>query len=76
MYVCSPEGQTSPGLHLKKPGQQVKGGDSVPLLHSGENPLGVLYRALEPSAQERHGPVGMGPEAGHKNDPRDGITLL
>jgi len=31
---------------------------------------------LEPSAQERHGPVGAGPEEGHQNDPRAGAPLL
>jgi len=31
-------------------------------LHSGETPHGVLCPALEPSAQERHRPVGTGPE--------------
>jgi len=39
-------------------------------------PAGVLCPALEPSAQERHGPVGAGAEEGHKNDQRDGIPLL
>jgi len=53
-----------------KRGQQVKGGDSAPLLCSGERPLGVLRPALEPSAQGRHGRVGAGPEEGHKNDQR------
>jgi len=49
---------------------------SAPLLCSGETPLGVLCPALEPSAQERHGPVGAGPEEGHKNDQRGGTPLL
>jgi len=40
-------------------GQQVNRGDSAPLLHSGETPPGVLRPALDPSAQERHGPVGI-----------------
>jgi len=31
---------------------------------------------LEPSAQERHGPVVVGPEEGHKNGPRTGAPLL
>jgi len=32
------------------------------LLLSDETPVGALYPALEPSAQQRHGPVGVGPE--------------
>jgi len=48
----------------------------APLLCSGETPPGVLFPALEPSAQERNGPVGAGPEEGHQNDQRDGTPLL
>jgi len=47
-------------------GHQVEGGDSAPPLHSGETPPGVLHPGLEPSAQERHGPVGGGPEEATK----------
>jgi len=47
----------------------------VPLC-SGETAPHVLHPALEPSAQERHGPVGVGPEEGHKKDPRDVTSLL
>jgi len=31
MCTCSPESHLYPGLHQKKSGQQVKGGDSAPL---------------------------------------------
>jgi len=54
----SPEGQLSPALYPQQCGQQVEGEDSAPLLNSGETPLGVRCPALEPSAQDRHGPVG------------------
>jgi len=45
-------------------------------LCSGETPPGILCPALEPSAQEGRGPVGVGPQEGHKNDPRAGAPLL
>ena len=78
-YQCAliaQEGQLYPGLHQEKGVQQAKGGDSAPLLHSGETSPGVLRPALEPSVQERRGPVGVGPEEGHKNDQRAGTPLL
>jgi len=64
------------GCIKKKPSQQVEGDDSPPLLCSDETPPGVLHPALESSAQERHGPVGAGPDKGYKNHPRDGTPLL
>jgi len=57
MWAYSPEGQPHPELHQKQCGHEVEGGDSDPLLCPG-----VLHPALEPSAQERNGPVGTGPE--------------
>ena len=76
MCACRPEGQSYPGLHQEKCGQQVKGADSVPLLLSGETPPGVLCPALESPGQEKHGTVGAGPEEGHKDDKKDGAPLL
>jgi len=63
MCTRSPEGQPYPRLH---PRQQGEGEDSAPLLHSGETPTGVLCPALEPSEQDRPGPVGAGPEEATK----------
>ena len=76
MCTRSPEGQPYPGLHQKKRGQKVEGGDSVPLLRSGDSPPGVLHPALEPSAQEKCEPVGESPEKGHKINQRDAMYLL
>jgi len=64
MCTCSPENQPCPGLHPQQCGQ--RGGKSAPLLHSAETPRGVLHLALEPSAQDRPGPVGARPEEAMK----------
>jgi len=76
MWTHSPEGQPYPGLHQEKHGQQVEGADSAPLFCSGETSPGVLRPDEELSAQDRHGPVGAGPEEGHRNDQRNGTPLL
>jgi len=76
MCACNPEGQLYPGLHLMLHGQEVKGGDSAPLLCSRAIPPEVLCPALESSAQEAHGPVGVGLEKCHKNDQRHGTLFL
>jgi len=52
MCAHSPEGQPYPRLHQKKCGQQVEGGDSTPLLSSGETTPGVLHPAPEIPAQK------------------------
>jgi len=72
----SPAGQLYPGLHHKQCGQQVEGGDSAPMLRSGETPLGVLRPSLEPSVQEGHGAVKAGPEEDHNGDPRAEAPFL
>ena len=72
--LAAQKANSVPDSHQEKCGQRVKGGDSAPLLCSGETPPGVPHPALEPSAQE-HGPVGAGPGEGHKNDPRAGAPL-
>jgi len=53
MYACSPESQPYAGLHKKKHGQQVKGGNFLPLFFSCETSPGVLYPALgSPSTRQ------------------------
>ncbi|PKU42123.1 rna-directed dna polymerase from mobile element jockey- hypothetical protein [Limosa lapponica baueri] len=59
-------------LGCRMRGQQVEGGDSAPLLCSGETPSGGLCPALESSAQEGHGPVGTSPAEVRKDDQRAG----
>jgi len=65
-------------VDLYKPADLVfgSGGDSPPLLCSGETPAGVLCPALGFPAQKRCGSVTAGPEKGHENDPRAGSPLL
>ena len=76
MCSRSPESQPNPGLHQKKRGQQGKEGDPAPLLCAGEATREVLHSDVESSVQERHRSVGVNPEEGHKNDPRDGTSPL
>ena len=71
MCSHSPESQPYLGLHQKKHDQQVEGCDPAPLLYTGEASPGVLCPDVESSVQERCQPVGVHPEEGHKNDPRD-----
>ena len=57
-------------------GQQLKGGDPAPLFCTGETSPGVLCPDVESSVQGRHRPVGVRPEKGLRNDPRNGTSLL
>ena len=65
-----------PQLHQNQGGQQIKGGNPAPLLCAGETSPRVLGPDVESSVQKRHGPVGVHPKEGHRNDPRDGTPLL
>jgi len=76
MCTHSPEIHLYPGLHKKKCGQHVEGGDYPPLLCSCENTPGVLHPALGTPVQERCRPAKVHPEKGHKKDRRDGTPLL
>ncbi|GAB0192563.1 hypothetical protein GRJ2_001721600 [Grus japonensis] len=62
MCAHSPESQPCPGLHPQQRDQQVEGGDSAPLLRSGEAPPGVLRPARGSPGQESHGAVGASPK--------------
>ena len=73
--ACSPDSQPYPELS-KESGQQVKGGDSAPLLHSGETSPGVLCPALVPSAPQQTWTCWSRSRGGHQNDLRDGTPLL
>ena len=66
MWACTLEGQL-PGLHQKWGSQQDVGGDYFPLLCSCEVPSRALHPGPAPSARDRHGAVGVGPEEGHKD---------
>ena len=74
--LLQPESQPYPRLHRKLRGQKFEGGDPDPLLCTGEASLGALCLDVESSVQERHGPDGLCPEQGHKNDARDEKPLL
>jgi len=66
MCPHNPENQLYFGLHKKKCGQQVKGGDPAPLLCANETLSGALRPDANSSVQERHGYAEMCPEEGHK----------
>jgi len=65
-----------PGLHQEKRGQQVKGGDSVPLLALVRPLLESRVQLWSPLLKKDIGTVGAGPEVGHTNNPRAGAPLL
>jgi len=51
MNPHSPESQLHSGLHQKKHGQQVEGGDPAPLFCAGETSPGVLHQVLSPQVR-------------------------
>jgi len=59
MHTRSPESQLSPGLHPQQRGHRAREGI---LPCSGDTPPAALHPALEPSAQDRPGAGGAGPE--------------
>lgn len=63
-------------LHHKKLGQQVKGGDSAPILCPCERPPEALCANMGSSAKERLGFVRASPIEGHSNDQRAGTPIL
>ena len=76
MCTCSLESQTYPGMHQKKCGQKVRGGDSPSLLHPCEAPPVALCLSLRPPEQEGCGTVREGPGEGHKDYHWVGAPLL
>ena len=64
MCPHSTKSQPYPGLHRKKYGQQVEGGDPAPLNCPGEASSKALHPNVESSVQERHEPVGVCSEEG------------
>ena len=50
---CVQEGQWDPGVHQKVCGQQVKGGDSPPLLCQGEATFRIVCPVLGSPGQKR-----------------------
>lgn len=75
MCTHGPESELYSGLHKKKDGQQIKGGDSSSLLCSCETLSEVLHPALGSSAQESHEPVAASPEKGCRDDQRAGAPV-
>lgn len=61
--VCSSESKWHPGVHQRKDGQQVQGGDSPALLCCHDIPPGLLH-----PGHERHGSFHTGPEESHSTE--------
>lgn len=57
-------------------GQQVEGGDPLPLLCPGETTSGVLSPVLDSLAQERPETTGEGLVKGYKDDEGTGAFIL
>jgi len=64
------------GIKKKNHGQQVKGGNPLPLLCSGEASPGVLCPVLGSPVHKRQRSPGKSPAEGHKDDAGPGTPLL
>ena len=73
--LASQKAKSILGCIKKKRGKQGEEGPA-PLLCTAEASPGVLHPDVESSVQERHGPDGVHPEEGHKNDLWNGTPLL
>ncbi|KAJ7408860.1 sodium glucose cotransporter 1-like [Willisornis vidua] len=68
--------QTQPVLQQNSSGQQVKRGDTLPLLCCHETPSGVLHPAFHPQHNKDVDLLREASEEGHKDNQKEGPPLL
>lgn len=66
MCCCSKEGPQHPGVHLEEDHQQVKGGDPLPLISTGET-SGYHVQFWASPGEGGHGHNGVSPVNSHKD---------
>ena len=76
MCTHSPESELYPGLPQKQRGQQGKGGDSAPLLRSGETPLESCVQLWSPQHRKDMDLLEWAQRRATKIVKRDGTPLL
>jgi len=76
MCARSPVGQPYPGLHQKQRGQEGDGGDSAPLLPTGETPIWSPASSSGALGTRKTWTCWSGSRGGHKNDQRDGTPSV